>query len=137
MDRKNGNKNCLNELNELKVCEVSRNLISNNCWKFQLSILKNKKSFMPKKIFVRPLSLNMPREIQKMVSAVLIFSEGFGLCVPIQINKVLYFLNFEFQHQSCSKHQINIGSLSFQMAKKWNIESNINFMRYFPPLNSY
>ena len=46
MDRKNGNKHCLNELNEfneLKFCEVSRNSFSKRCWKFQLSILKDKK----------------------------------------------------------------------------------------------
>ena len=36
-----------------------------------------KKSFMPKKIYFRLQSLNMPREIQKMAFAVLIFSEGF------------------------------------------------------------
>ena len=47
-DRKIENNNCLNELNDLKFCEVSRNSISNRCWKFQLSILKNK-SFIPKK----------------------------------------------------------------------------------------
>ena len=49
-DRKNGNKNCLNELNELKFCEVSRNCFSNRCWKFQLSILKNKKVLSLKNI---------------------------------------------------------------------------------------
>ena len=32
-------------LNELKFCEVSQNLKSNRCWKFQLSILKNKKEY--------------------------------------------------------------------------------------------
>ena len=47
---KNWNKNCLNELNELKFCEVSRNSISNSCWKFQLSILKNKKVLFLKNI---------------------------------------------------------------------------------------
>ena len=30
-------------LNELKVCELSQNPKSNSCWKFQLSILTNKK----------------------------------------------------------------------------------------------
>ena len=30
---------------ELKFCEVSRNSFLNRCWKFQLSILKNKKVF--------------------------------------------------------------------------------------------
>ena len=34
---------------ELKFCEVSRNSFLNRCWKFQLSILKNKKGFIPKK----------------------------------------------------------------------------------------
>ena len=48
-DRKNRNKNCLNELNELKFCEVSRNPKSNRCWKFQLSILTNKKVLFLKK----------------------------------------------------------------------------------------
>ena len=129
-EEKNKNNNCLNELNELQLCEVSWNLISNGCWKFQLSILKfgfskkatkfekifevlstrascsvrtkaylskswrrffktnvvksyytdfkNKKSFIPKKnIFLAVVSLNMPREVQKMALAVLIFSEGF------------------------------------------------------------
>ena len=49
-DRKNENKNFLNELNELKFCEVSRNSFSNRCWKFQLSILKNKKVLFLKNI---------------------------------------------------------------------------------------
>ena len=48
-DRKNEINNCLNGLNELKFCEVSQNSYSNRCQKFQLSILKNKKSFIPKK----------------------------------------------------------------------------------------
>ena len=39
--------------------------------------LEKQKSFIPKKIFFQPQSLNMPREIQKMAFAVLIFSEGF------------------------------------------------------------
>ena len=37
------NNNCLNNLNELKFCEVSRNSFSNRCWKFQLYNLKHKK----------------------------------------------------------------------------------------------
>ena len=45
-DRKNENNNCLNEL---KFCEVSQNSIFNRCWKFQLSILKNKKVLFLKK----------------------------------------------------------------------------------------
>ena len=36
----------------MKFCEVSRNLISNWTWKFQLSILKNKKVLFLKKIFL-------------------------------------------------------------------------------------
>ena len=34
---------------ELKFCEISRNSFSNRCWKFQLSILKNKKVLFLKK----------------------------------------------------------------------------------------
>ena len=51
MNSINENNNCLNELNELKFCEVSRNSISNRYWKFQLSILKNKKALILIKIF--------------------------------------------------------------------------------------
>ena len=39
--------------------------------------LEKQKSFIPKKMFFRPWSLNVPREIQKMAFAALIFSEGF------------------------------------------------------------
>ena len=52
--RKVKNNNCLNELNEMKFCEVSRKVISNWCWNFQLSILKNKKVLFLKKIFFKP-----------------------------------------------------------------------------------
>ena len=52
--KKHENNNCLNKLNELKFCEVSQILISNWTWKFQLSILKNKKVLFLKKIFFRP-----------------------------------------------------------------------------------
>ena len=37
---------------ELKLCEVSRNSFSNWFWKFQLSILKNKKVLFLKKYFL-------------------------------------------------------------------------------------
>ena len=43
---------------ELKFCKVSRNSISNWTWKFQLSILKNKKVLFLKKIFFKPLSIS-------------------------------------------------------------------------------
>ena len=39
--------------------------------------LEKQKSFIPKKICFKPLSLNMPQSAQKMALAVLIFSEGF------------------------------------------------------------
>ena len=47
--------------------------------------LEKQKSFITKKIFFRPLSLNMPREIQKKAFAVLIFSEGFD--IPLSFPK--------------------------------------------------
>ena len=59
---------------ELKFCKVSRNSISNWTWKFQLSILKNKKVlFLKKKIF-KPLSISK----QKSFVYWLNFPEGFG-----------------------------------------------------------
>ena len=69
---------------ELKFCEVSRNSISNWTWKFQLSILRNKKVLFLKKIF-------MPLSILKQKSFVycLNFPEG-----------------FEYSHQSCSSSVI-------------------------------
>ena len=39
--------------------------------------LEKQKRFFPEKLFFWPSSLNMPRKIQKMAFAVLIFSEGF------------------------------------------------------------
>ena len=47
IDRKKNENN--NELNELKICEVSWNSISNSCCKFQHSILKNKNVLSLKK----------------------------------------------------------------------------------------
>ena len=60
---------------ELKFCEVSRNSISNWTWKFQLSILKNKKVLFLKKIFFWPLSIWK----QKIFVNWLNFLEGFGV----------------------------------------------------------
>ena len=50
--------------------------------------LDKQKRFIPKKN-LRPQSLNMPREIQKMAFAVLNFSEGFvSLKVPSVLNSM-------------------------------------------------
>ena len=51
-NRKNENNNCLNDLNELKFCEVSQNSFSNRCWKFQRSTWKTKKVYSYKKYFL-------------------------------------------------------------------------------------
>ena len=75
--KKDENNNCLNKLNELKFCEVSRNSILNWTWKFQLSILKNKKVLFLKKIYFWPLSISK----QKSFVYWLNFLEGFGLHV--------------------------------------------------------
>ena len=40
-----------------KICEISWISILNRCWKFQLSILKNKKSFIPKNIFLAVVNI--------------------------------------------------------------------------------
>ena len=42
----------MGSLNELQFCEVSRNPQSKRCWKFQLSILKNKKVLFLKNYFL-------------------------------------------------------------------------------------
>ena len=47
---------------ELKFCEVSRNSISNRCWKFQLSILKNKKVLFLKKYFLSRTAMIDPKD---------------------------------------------------------------------------
>ena len=58
---------------ELKICEVSRNSFLNKCSKFQLSILKNKKSFIPKKYFLSRCQY----QNRKALFTDPIFSEGF------------------------------------------------------------
>ena len=81
---KNKNNNCLNELNELKFCEVSRNSFSKRFWKFQLSILKNKKVLFLKKKFFKPLSISK----QKKLCLLTQFSRGFWLlpyCIDTQL----------------------------------------------------
>ena len=65
LNRKNENNNCLNELNEMKFCEASWNSISNRCWKFQLSILKNKKVLFLKKNVFLGLSFSACQERSK------------------------------------------------------------------------
>ena len=55
---------------ELKFCEVSQYSISNWTWKFQLSILKNKKVLFQKKYILWAVP---SRYIQKMACAVSIF----------------------------------------------------------------
>ena len=57
-----------------KFCEVS--FIFKQMLKVSAFFLEKQKSFIPKKTYFKPL--NMPRYIQKMVLAVLIFSEGFA-----------------------------------------------------------
>ena len=60
--RKNVNNNCLKEL---KFCEVSQNSILSRCWKFQLSILKNKTSFIPKKDIFQVVFSNYAKIVPK------------------------------------------------------------------------
>ena len=77
-DRKNENKSCLNELNELKFCEVSQNCFSKRCWKFQPSILKNKKVlFLKKYDLSRSLWIGQDSS-NRWYFTVPIFSDGFG-----------------------------------------------------------
>ena len=48
--RKNENNNCLNELNEIKFWEVSRNSVSSRCYKY----LEKQKSFIPEYAKIDP-----------------------------------------------------------------------------------
>ena len=59
----------------MKVCEVSRILILNWTWKFQLSILKNKKIFFLKKIFLSRTAKIDPKDGVSRLN----FPKGFGL----------------------------------------------------------
>ena len=59
---------------ELKFCEFSRNAFSNKCWKFKLSILKNKKVLFLKKYF----SGRCQYQNKKTLFTDPIFSEGFA-----------------------------------------------------------
>ena len=78
IDRRNKNKNCLNELNELKFCEVSRNSFSDRYRQFHLSILKNKKVLFLKKYYLCRSLLIGQESSNRWRFAVLIFSESFG-----------------------------------------------------------
>ena len=62
------------------------NPFSNSCWKFQLSILKNKKVLFLKKIF-RPLSISKQK---KALFTDPIFSEGFGSACELCCNLMPY-----------------------------------------------
>ena len=64
----------MGSLIELKFCEVSRNSFSNSFWKFQLSILKNKKVLLIKKNLSHCQNQN-----KKALFTDSIFREGFGL----------------------------------------------------------
>ena len=69
---------------ELKLCEVSRNSFSNRCWKFQLSILKNKKVLFLKKYFLS----HCQYQNKKALFADPIFSEGFALEVKMLLSYI-------------------------------------------------
>ena len=68
--------NCLNELNELKFCEASRN--TKQMLKVSAFYLEKQKSFIPKKNMFLAIVSKYAKIVQKVALAVLIFSEGFG-----------------------------------------------------------
>ena len=74
------------KLNELKVCEVSRILISNWTWKFQLSILKNKKVLFLKKFFLSRTTKIDPKDGVSRLN----FPEGFDFPLAIFPADVIY-----------------------------------------------
>jgi hypothetical protein len=83
---------------ELKFCEISWNPFSNRCWKFQLSILKNKKVLFLKIYFFGPCQY----QNKKALFTDSIFREGFELDIvmfpfphnEMQINPKYFDLNF-------------------------------------------
>ena len=117
---------------ELKFCEVSRNSFSNRCWKFQLSILKNKKVLILKKYF-------LGRCQYKKKTALFthpIFSEVF---VIIQ-SSTTFLLSFSAQQHWLWMHtNLTIHNQVFQInrikldgtTKFVNINSLVNFKMSF------
>ena len=98
---KNENKKCLNKLRELKFCEVSGNSFSNRRWKFQLSIIKNKKVLFLKKNFLSRTTKIHPKNGVCRLN----FPEGFDLAYlePIKyaLESKLIFLPLEFKCCIC------------------------------------
>ena len=76
-------------LNELKFCKVSWNLLSNGCWKVQLSILKNKKVLFLKKIWSVPCTMDSS-----------LFSQQMPYCLlTLLVYMALDFITLTTQHQ--------------------------------------
>ena len=69
---------------ELKFCEVSRNSFSNRCWKFQLSILRNKKVLFLKINFVAVVNIKT-----KIIFLLTQFSRRFCCILFLQVRKIL------------------------------------------------
>jgi hypothetical protein len=79
MDTKYGDKNCLNELNELKFCEFCEKKFLTEAESFSFLSWKQK-CFIPKKEYNLGLSLYISQESSnRWRSAVPIFREGFAL----------------------------------------------------------
>ena len=93
---------------ELKICKVSQNSISNWTWKFQLSILKNKKVlFLKKKSLSRCLLQNKKAlftvSILPKVLLVTYCSEQLSLvCFLCSLGRCFYFWWSDLQPCSCS-----------------------------------
>ena len=88
--KKDENNNCLNKLNELRFCEVSSNSISNWTWKFQLSILKNKKVLFLKNLFLGRSTKIDPKDGVSCLN----FPTGFVKNNKLQINNYKIVVNF-------------------------------------------
>ena len=95
-------------LNELKLCEVAWISFSNRCWKFQLSILKNKKVLFLKKNFGRCQYQN-----KQALFADPIFSEGFDWKYQLWFSR--WTKNKESGHTGYSCHYFFMSNLHFYL----------------------
>ena len=82
--------------------------------------LEKQKSFSSKKVFFKPKPLNMPRQIQKMALADIIFSEGFGS----RRDKPLTDMQANVSHQVLSLWAVN--RQSSDVHRSWKYQHWLN-----------
>ena len=112
-NRKNGNKNCQNEL---KFCEVSQNSFSNRCWKFQLSIYNQftklrKNSITQSCFWIRSLAA------MKIQYAITTFESVTWYYVVQLLGKIYIFLHLNWSWTRCRDPSINEQNVLLELSK--------------------